>query len=36
MIDEAYSKGHQVTAEVCAYTFGSTVAAAPYLQGGKY
>jgi len=36
MIDEAYSKGHQVIAEVYAYTFGSTVAAAPYLQGGKY
>jgi hypothetical protein len=36
MIDDAYLKGHQVIAEVYAYTFGSTVAAAPYLQGGKY
>ncbi len=36
MIDDAYLKGHQVVAEVYAYTYGSTIAAAPYLQGGKY
>jgi len=36
MIDAAYSKGHQVIGEVYAYTYGSTIAAAPYLQGDKY
>jgi len=36
MIDDAYSKGHQVVGEVYAYTYGSTIAGAPYLQGDKY
>ncbi len=36
MIDEAYSKGHQVVSEIYAYTYGGTIVAADYLQPDNY
>lgn len=36
VIDAASKKGHQVIAEVYAYTFGSTVLGAPYLKPDNY
>jgi len=36
LIDEAYKNGHQVVAEIYAYTYGSSVVAAPYLQPDNY
>jgi N-acyl-D-glutamate deacylase len=36
LIDEAAKKGHKVVSEIYAYTFGSTIAAAPYLHPDNY
>lgn len=36
VVDEAYKRGHQVTAEIYVYTFGSTVVGAPYLHPDNY
>jgi len=36
LIDDAYGNGHQVIAEIYAYTFGSTIAGAPYLHPDNY
>lgn len=36
LIDDAYKRGHQVVAEIYAYTFGASVVAAPYLQPDNY
>jgi N-acyl-D-aspartate/D-glutamate deacylase len=36
LIDEAYSKGHQVTSEIYAYTYGGTIVAADYLHPDNY
>jgi N-acyl-D-aspartate/D-glutamate deacylase len=36
LIDDAYSKGHQVTSEIYAYTYGGTIVAADYLHPDNY
>jgi len=36
MIDDAYSEGHQVIAEIYAYTYGGTIVSADYLHPDNY
>jgi N-acyl-D-aspartate/D-glutamate deacylase len=36
LIDEAYLNGHQVVAEIYAYTYGASVVGAPYLKPDNY
>jgi cytosine/adenosine deaminase-related metal-dependent hydrolase len=36
MIDDAYSRGQQVTSEIYAYTYGGTIVAADYLHPDNY
>jgi len=36
LIDEAYRNGHQVVAEIYAYTYGASVVGAPYLKPDNY